>query len=164
MNLFLPVIYDSAFYAFVFSPWFWLTLTVVFSLIELATSFSLTTIWFAISSFLMVFISWTPLPFRWQCAISLVIAAVLLIYTRPIALKKLKIGQEKTNIDGLCGKTVIVTKRIAEFEKGEVKINGLFWSAKLSENPENGALSTIEKGGKCIIEKIEGNTVVVHSL
>ncbi|GMO66108.1 MAG: hypothetical protein Ta2A_14100 [Treponemataceae bacterium] len=160
----MPIIYDSAFSAFMFSPWFWVALTVLFSLIELATAFSLTTIWFAISSFLMVFISFTPLPFKWQCALSLVIAAVLLIYTRPIAVKKLKVGEAKTNIDELCGKTVIVTKRITEFEKGEVKINGLFWSAKLSDSDVPSApLTPLEKGAKCIIQKIEGNTVAVIS-
>jgi hypothetical protein len=44
-------------YRFVLSPWFWLTLTVIFSLLELACAFNLITIWFAISSFLMIFIS-----------------------------------------------------------------------------------------------------------
>jgi membrane protein implicated in regulation of membrane protease activity len=148
-------------YRFVLSPWFWLAAALVFSLVELATSFTLTTIWFAISALLMVFVSGlteifsAPIRFRLHLGIFLIISIVLLVFTRPIAIKKLKVGKEKTNIDSLIGMNAPVLKRISEFENGEIKLNGQLWTAK-SENGE-----TIEAGSKCKVIKIEGAHAVV---
>jgi membrane protein implicated in regulation of membrane protease activity len=135
--------------------WFWLAATVVLALIEIATAVSLTTIWFAISAFCMVFLSFPVRQFRWQLAIFLVIALVLLIFTRPVALKKLKTGREKTNVDSLEGRTALVVKPVREFERGEVRVDGAIWSA-VSEDGR-----ALEAGEKCVIRRIEGAHAVV---
>ncbi|GHU40536.1 membrane protein [Spirochaetia bacterium] len=145
------------FESFIFSPWFWLCLAVLCAIIEFFTAWTLTTIWFGISAFLIVVPSGLGLPFQAQIGIFLLVSLVLLIFTRPIALKKLKIGQEKTNVDSWVGKTVLVTKTISEFETGEIKLNGLVWTA-VSHNAQK-----IDAGTKCTIVRIDGVKAVVKS-
>ncbi|MBQ4330901.1 MAG: NfeD family protein, partial [Spirochaetaceae bacterium] len=104
-------------------PWFWLGLVVLFTLIEVFT-FGLTTVWFALGALVMVFLSALPIPLVWQLVMFLGISSVLLVFTRPLAVKKLKVGRERTNTDSLLGTKALVMKDITEFEKGVVKVHG----------------------------------------
>ena len=135
-------------------PWFWLGMAIIFTLIEVFTA-GLTTIWFAIGSIPMIFLSFLPIPFLYQVLIMLVISIVLLIFTRPFFVKKLNANKEKTNVDALIGKTALVTKKITKFEKGEVKIDGKIWTAK-SVSEED-----LEEGTECLLQRIEGVTAIV---
>ncbi len=134
--------------------WVWLALSIVFLIIEAFTT-SLVTIWFAIGSAIVIFVSFLPIPFVWQVVIFLVISILLLILTRPVLAKKLLKNKEKTNVDSLVGKKVLVTKTIKQFEKGEIKVNGVIWSAKTEDN------ATIEENVECEIIAIEGVTAIV---
>ena len=151
-------------YRFLFSPWFWLTLTVIFTAIELLSAFSLTTIWFALSAILMVFISGltelidAPIRFRLHIGLFLVIAIVLLVFTRPIAIKKLRVGKAKTNVDALVNERALVTKKIEKFGKGEVKIKGQIWTAVSDDNSE------LDAGTECVVMRIEGVKAIVKSV
>ena len=134
--------------------WFWLFIFIVCVVIETFT-FSLTTIWGAVSALFMIIISRTQIPFQWQLIVFLVLTILLVIFTRPFAVKKLKLGKEKTNVDSLLGQEVIVISEIKEFSKGQVKTkNGVIWSAESSFAP-------VAEGAKCLIEKINGNTLEV---
>lgn len=93
-----------------------------------------------------------------QLAVFLGIAIALLILTRPIAIKKLHAGREKTNIDSLIGKKALVVNTISEFENGNIKLNGIIWSAKSRDG------SLIEAGDKCVVTAIEGAHAVVRTL
>jgi membrane protein implicated in regulation of membrane protease activity len=139
------------------APWFWLGFTVLFTLIEVFT-WGLTTIWFALGALVMVFVSPLALPFAAQGAIFLAVSGVTLAAARPFAIKKLKAGREKTNVDGLVGKEALVTKRVTEFENGEVKLGGQVWSASAE-----GAV-TIEENAKCRVLRIEGVRAVVEPI
>ena len=149
-------------YEFILTPWFWLALTIVFSLIELACSFNLVTIWFAISALIMIFVSGltelldTPIRFRLHLGIFLFIAILLLLFTRPVAVKKLKVGKVKTNVDDLIGRDALVIKEISKYEKGEVKIHGQIWTA-ISDGDE-----AIAENTECVIIRIEGVKAVVR--
>ena len=135
--------------------WLWLAAALILTVIELLTAFALTTIWFAIPAVLLIFVSGVVVSFRWQVVIFLVLSLVLLIFARPFAVKKLRVGKEKTNIDGLIGKTAVVIKTIHEFEKGEIKLNGLMWSAASEDG------SVIRAGHVCIVKRIEGARAIV---
>ena len=135
-------------------PWFWLSMVIIFTVIELFTA-GLTTIWFAIGSIPMIFLSFLPIPFLYQVLIMLVISIVLLIFTRPFFVKKLNANKEKTNVDALIGKTALVTKKITKFEKGEVKIDGKIWTAKSVSDED------LEEGTECLLQSIEGVTAIV---
>lgn len=136
-----------------FLPWFWLAVMIILIVIE-ALTFSLTTIWGAIACIPLIFIARTQLAFKWQLLIFVLISLILLIFTRPFAVKKLKIS--KTNVNGLIGQDVIVVKRIGSLEKGEVKSSaGVIWSAKSHDGSE------IKNGTVCSIIAVIGNTLEV---
>ncbi|MCL2804726.1 MAG: NfeD family protein [Treponema sp.] len=139
--------------------WIWLGLTIIFAIIE-AITFGLTTIWLALGAFVLIFISFLPIPFEFQILIFLAISAVLLFFTRPLALKKFKTGNVKTNVDSFVGKTALVVKQITEFDRGEVKVSGQIWSARL----EDGSSLTLTEGTKCEIVRIEGVQAIVCPL
>ena len=137
--------------------WIWAGLVIILGLIE-AFTFELTTIWFAISALILVFLSFFDISLLIQVVIFFGLSAILLIFTRPLIIKKLKNGRSKTNIDSFIGKHILITKKISEFEKGETKINGLIWRAKAEDKKE------INIGTKCEIIKVEGVHVIVRPL
>lgn len=136
------------------APWFWLGLTVLFTVIE-ALTMGLTTIWFAGGALVLVFVSLTRIPFAAQAAVFLAVSGALLVLTRPLAIKKLKAGSVKTNVDSLPGKEALVVKKITRFEKGEIKLNGQIWSARSEDG------SDIDEGKKCRVMRIEGVQAIV---
>jgi len=144
-------------FGYVSIRWIWVALTIIFTLIEIFT-LGLTTVWFALAALVLVFLSFLPIPLVYQIIIFLAISAVLLFYTRPIAIKKLKTGREKTNVDSLIGKHALVTKQISEFDRGEVKLNGQIWTAHSDDG------SVINEGTKCEVVRIEGVQAIVRIL
>jgi len=138
-------------------PWFWVAVTIICVVIESLT-LALTTIWFGISAFVMVFLAFTPLPFPAQLFIFVALAMVLLIFTRPVV--KQKINQKKiaTNYERIIGQIAVVTKKITALDKGSVKINGMEWTAAVREDV------VLEEGSKCIVEEIAGVTAYVKSI
>ncbi|MCL2269913.1 MAG: NfeD family protein [Treponema sp.] len=144
-------------FGFVSVQWIWVALVIIFAVIELFT-FGLTTVWLAIAALLMVFLSLFKLSLPVQTLIFLIVSALLLIFTRPLAVKKFKMGKEKTNVDRLVGMQVPVAKAIGEFEAGEVKINGIIWAARSENNTK------IPEGIKCKILRIEGVQLIVCPL
>jgi membrane protein implicated in regulation of membrane protease activity len=143
-------------FGYVHPRWIWVALVIIFAVIE-GLTLGLTTIWFALAALVLVFLSFLPIPLPYQILIFLAISAVLLIFTRPIALKKLKIGKVKTNVDSLIGKHALVMKQITEFDRGEIKVNGQIWSARLEE----GTVSPLIEGTICEVVRIEGVQAVV---
>lgn len=138
--------------------WFWLGVMLLCVVIE-AVTFALTTVWGAISAFVMIFVSRTNMPLKWQLILFLVLTIVLVLTTRPFAVKKLKLGKDKTNVNSMEGQEVLVTKRISRFEKGEVKAkNGVIWSAKNADEQDE---ADILEGSVCKIVKVDGNTLSV---
>ena len=136
-------------------PWIWTGILVICIVIECFT-FSLTTIWAALASVPLIFISRTSLSLQVQILIFAVITLLLIIGTRPLALKLLR-KEKNENINNLEGQKVIVTKKITATEKGEAKAsNGVIWTVKSNNSSE------IEKDSVCRILKIEGNTLIVE--
>ena len=138
-------------------PWFWVAVTILCVVIESLT-LSLTTVWFGISAFVMVFIAFTPLPFSIQLFVFVAAALVLLIFTRPLVKQKLNQRKIATNYERVIGQIAVVTKKITALEKGSVKINGMEWTAAVKED------ITLEEGSKCIVEEIAGVTAYVKEI
>lgn len=138
-------------------PWIWVGLLVVMIVIE-ACTMGLTTIWAAAACIPMVFVTRTGLALQWQFLIFIFITAILVFFTRPFAVKYLKIGDEsRGNINSLDGQTVLCIKKVSEFEFGEVKTkNGVVWTAKLEEGQ-----TEIAEKETCTVSRVEGNTLVV---
>ena len=135
-------------------PFVWLGLAVVLVIIE-GMTMGLTTIWFALGALVSMLLAFFRIPIPWQILIFLIISGILLIFTRPVAIKKLKIGKTKTNSESLIGQYCTVTKTITTDEKGETRINGQYWRAASVSG------DTIQEGSRVVIEKIEGVTLYV---
>ena len=90
---------------------FWLTLFVILLVIEIFT-LGLTTIWFAggaLASWVLALLN-VSLPV--QIVVFLVVSIVLLVLTRPVAVKYFNRKRERTNAEGLIGQTAVVTETI----------------------------------------------------
>lgn len=140
-----------------FLPWIWVAVTVICIVVESLT-LSLTTIWFGISAFVMVFLAFTPIPFIAQVFIFVVMSLILLIFTRPILKKKLTKKTIATNYERIIGQVAVVTRKITALDKGAIKINGMEWTAAVKEDV------VLEEGSKCTIEEIAGVTAYVKQI
>jgi membrane protein implicated in regulation of membrane protease activity len=134
----------------------WTVLIILFTVIEAAT-LGLTSIWFAVGALASLIASVMGFNIVTQVIVFIIVALVLLIYTRPIAKKVLKVGHNKTNADALIGKTGFVTKIIQPHETGLVKVSGQIWTAKCVDNDiinvdENVEILAIE-GVKLIVKR-----------
>ncbi|HBD68279.1 MAG TPA: hypothetical protein DC014_03290 [Treponema sp.] len=139
-------------------PVFWLVVMAVCIVIESMTMM-LTTIWFGCGALVMVFVSMTPLPFKWQLLLFVAISLALLIFTRPFVYKKLKLKKQATNADSLIGKKVIVTQTISALEKGAIKINGIEWTASCANLSDSS--QSISPGTEVTVTDIQGATAIV---
>lgn len=134
---------------------FWIIVAVVCGIVE-AVSLGITSIWFVIGAIVALVLASFEVPFIVQIVVFLVVSIVLLIYTRPIATKYLKLGKEKTNVDAIAGQKGIVVEKIDNvLGKGQVKIGGQIWSAK-SEDGED-----ILRDTEVMVLDVRGVRVVV---
>lgn len=136
-------------------PWIWVALLIICGIIE-ASTLSLTTIWAAIAAIPMIFISKTSLSLAWQLLIFVSLTLILLLATRPLAVKMIYSKKTK-DVNSLVGEEVTVIKTITGHEKGQVKTsNGVTWNAKSSDGTE------IAENSICKITDVQGNTLTVQ--
>ncbi len=135
---------------------FWLAMIVFLVIIEIA-SINLTTIWFVASAIVSLIVSFFCNWFLLQFGIFVVLGIILLITTRPLLLKLLKVNKVKTNLDRVIGMEGVVTEDIIPLETGEVKVDGKKWSAYSTEKLEKGTLIIVEEinGVKLSVRKKE---------
>lgn len=135
----------------------WLVILIVLLIIEILT-LGLTTIWFA-GGALTAFIAaefGASLPV--QIVLFFVVSLVLLIFTRPVALRYFNAKRTKTNSESLIGKKAVVTQSIDNsLGVGEATVNGLVWTARAEEFQDS-----IEKGKTVTIIAIDGVKLIVR--
>ena len=135
----------------------WLGILIVLLLIEIFT-LGLTTIWFAGGALLAFVAAELGAPLPVQIVLFLVVSLVLLIFTRPVALKYFNAKRTKTNSEGLIGKQAVVTQAIDNSDGvGEVTVNGLVWTARTEDFS-----GSIEKGKTVTIIAIDGVKLIVR--
>lgn len=133
----------------------WLIVLVVCLAIEIST-LGLTSIWFAGGALLALVISMIGGPLWLQVLVFLVTSIVLLIFTRPIAMKYFNKNRTKTNVDSKIGKQAIVTETIDNLKgEGRIVTDGMEWTARSLDS------AVIEEGAVVTIEKIEGVKAIV---
>ena len=136
---------------------YWLGICVVFLVIEIATM-GLTTIWFAGGALLAFVVSMLGLGLGVQIAVFIVVSFVLLLCTRPFAVKILNTRKVKTNVDSLVGQTGVVTEAIDNLAAaGMVTLNGQAWTARSENDREK-----IAKGAKVTVCAISGVKLIVR--
>jgi membrane protein implicated in regulation of membrane protease activity len=137
-------------------PLIWIGVAVVLALIEAAT-LGLTTIWFAIGAVVAVFAALLDQSFFAQVAVFFAVSALTLIFTRPVAVKRLALRREKNVTEQMEGKAGILTEAVPPFGTGLVKVGGVLWTA-VGEEPARG----LEKGVPIVVVRIEGVKLVVR--
>ena len=138
--------------------WFWLAVFVIMVIIE-AMTIALVSIWCGISALIMIFLSRTEMPFKWQLLIFLLISVVLMLFTRPFFVKKLKLGKNNMNTESIEGTKMKVIEPISQFQKGTVRAqNGVVWNAESTDE------EPLASGDICIVKSVKGNTLVVQKV
>lgn len=135
----------------------WMITAIGFAVAE-GFTLGLTFIWFAGGALLAMIVSFFGLGLWVQILAFIVGSAVMLIYTRPVAIKVFKIGATKTNVDSLIGKQGVVIKKLEPFTMGHVKVKGQIWSAKPVDDVEIPEGTTVE------VVRIDGVKLIVKSL
>lgn len=135
----------------------WLAVLVILVIVELATM-GLTTIWFAGGALIATVIAALEGPLWLQFVCFVVVSLVLLVLTRPVAMRYFNQNREKTNADSLVGKQAIVTLDINNLlGTGQVMLNGMEWSARSAKDDVK-----IEAGAVVVVKSISGVKVLVE--
>ena len=134
----------------------WLILFVVLVVFEIATM-GLTTIWFAAGSLAAFFASLFHVTWWLQFILFIVVSLIMLIFTRPFAVRYINRHTQKTNIDSIIGQTGRVIAQIDNAQaSGYVVVNGLEWAARSVD------AGVIEVDTMVTVKAIEGVKVIVE--
>ena len=135
----------------------WVVLLVAFVVIEVATM-GLTTLWFAGGALVAAILAALNLPSYVQIAAFIVVSLVLIIFTRPIAVRYFNVDRVKTNAEGVVGKKAIVTGAIDNIKaQGQVTVSGMEWTARSVSDD-----ITIAEGAVVTIVAISGVKLIVE--
>ena len=134
----------------------WLLLTAALLVIEALTA-GLTTIWFAGGSIVALILTFLGAPVWLQTGAFAAVALILLLVTRPLALKYMNKGKGATSLDRMIGREVLVTEQIDNLRgTGEVQVDGQYWMARSADSD-----LTIEKGETARVRSIQGVKLIV---
>lgn len=137
----------------------WLMILAVFLVVEAITA-GLTTIWFAGGALVAAVAAYFEAGVVVQLLLFLAVSVVLLVFTRPLAVKYMNKGVEKTNVNSLLGKKAVVTCEIDNLaQTGQVRINDIEWTARTSDNSMK-----IPEGAVVEIEEIQGVKLIVKEV
>ena len=115
-------------------PIYWLIILAVLLVIE-AITVGLTTVWFAGGALVAALASNYGAGLALQLILFLGVSLVLLIFTRPLAVKYMSKDLEKTNVNSLTGKKAVVTQEINNLaQSGQVRLGDVEWTARSSED------------------------------
>ncbi|MBQ3589317.1 MAG: NfeD family protein [Clostridia bacterium] len=143
--------------------WFWFALAIALLVVEIVTT-QLVSIWFSIGAGVSAIVvaivnsSGGSIDLVWQVLIFALVSGVLLLSTRKLAKKLVKRNKnQETNLELNIGKVAVVTETINNVQgEGAIKINGLEWSARSSDD------SIINKDELVIFKEIQGNKAIVE--
>lgn len=139
------------------APIMWLGILAVLLVIEGLTT-ALTTIWFAGGALAAAIAAGVGMGIVPQLLLFFCVSLLLLLFTRPAALKLMNKGTEKTNVEGLLGKSAVVIQQIDNLaQTGQVRINDIEWMARTSDDSV-----TIPVGTVVVIEAVHGVRLIVR--
>ena len=135
----------------------WLAVFVLLIVIELATM-GLTTIWFAGGAVAGFIASMLGANVVIQAVAFFVVSIVLLIFTRPFAVRYINSNKTKTNIDGLIGQEALVLEEINNIrETGCARLEGKEWTARSVDD------TVIPADTVVIVEGVKGVKLIVKT-
>lgn len=135
----------------------WLIIAIILFAVE-ALTVNLTTIWFGFGALAAMVVSALGGALQFQIIFFVALTVILLIFTRPLAIKYIR--KTSTNIDRLVGKQAIVIEKIDNLAgTGQVKIDGNVWTARSEHGfiiAEREVVEIVEISGVKLIVKMKG--------
>lgn len=136
--------------------YYWLIAFVILLIIEIFTM-GLTTIWFAGGALLAWVVSLLGCGGGLQIGVFVATSIILLVLTRPYAVKYFNKDRVKTNAESLIGQCGMVTEDIDTLKAaGRVEVKGLEWAARTEAMD-----GCIPKGSVVLIHEIQGVKLIV---
>ena len=138
----------------------WLVLLIILLIIEIITV-GLTSIWAAGGALAALVLNLLDISLLWQVVVFFIVTFVLLYFTRPFAIRFINTRREKTNYEGIIGKTIRIAETVDNISQtGMAVVNGQEWTVraeKENEILEPGTLAKIVNiaGVKLIVRKYE---------
>lgn len=121
----------------------WLVVLIVAIAIEVGT-LGLTSIWFAGGALVAVIAAAFSLPLWFQILLFLLVSLLLMIFTRPIAVKYFNKDRVRTNVESLIGRQAIVISEIDNLQGiGQVTVGGQEWSARSDDDKKSLAVGAV---------------------
>ena len=138
-------------------PLIWLGILAALLFIEAITA-GLTTIWFAEGALIAAIASYAGANLTIQILLFLCVSVVLLIFTRPVAMRYFNKETVQTNANSLIGKKAVVIQEIDNLaQTGQVRINDIEWTARSVDDE-----AKIEKDTIVEIREIQGVKLIVR--
>lgn len=135
----------------------WLGLLIVLLIIEIITV-GLTCVWAAGGALAAMLLSLLHISVGWQIMAFLLVTAVLLCFTRPFAVKIINSKREKTNYEGVIGKTIRIVEPVDNMEEtGMAVVDGKEWTVRTEEENE-----ILEAGTFAKVVNISGVKLIVR--
>ena len=119
-------------------PLIWLGILALLLVVEAITA-GLTTIWFAGGALVAAIACYAGANLTVQILLFLCVSLVLLIFTRPLAMKYFNKETIQTNANSLIGKKAVVIQEIDNLaQTGQVRINDIEWTARSADDEKIG--------------------------
>ena len=134
----------------------WLAVFVI-SIIAEAVTAELVSVFFCAGSLVALIVSFIPGVDWWiEVVLFVVISGATLLGLRPLMKKFLNKEKRATNVDEMIGKKGIMLKGCDETHPGEIKFNGVIWTAVNLVDVEE-----IKENEKVVIVGVDGNKLIV---
>jgi len=138
------------------APLFWLILAILLGIFE-AVTVDLVAIWFAAGALAAVLPAMLGAPLWLQLTVFVAVSIVMILFTRPAAVKLLHVKKISTNADRTIGMMGRVTQEIDNISgEGRVLVNGLSWAARSDDG------APIAEGETVLVKQIDGTKVIVE--
>lgn len=134
---------------------FWGAAIAVFAVVEALTA-GLVSIWFAVGAIAGLIAAFCGGGVWLQGLLFIAVSALSFIFVRSRAVKSIKGSREKTDLDRIVGREVVITEEVDNKKhSGRASINDVEWKVKSSDG------EVIGQGETAVVEKIEGVRLVV---
>ena len=135
----------------------WLIALIVLIVAELVTM-GLTTIWFAAGALVASIAAALHAPVVIQVVLFLIVSLVLLIFTRPVAVRYFNKDRARTNVESMIGMQGVVISEINNLEGiGQIQVNGQEWTARTRTEG-----MTLPVGSVVVVVAVNGVKLIVE--
>ncbi len=135
----------------------WLVLLIILLIIEIITV-GLTSIWAAGGALAALVLNLLDISLLWQVVVFFIVTFVLLYFTRPFAIRFINTRREKTNYEGIIGKTIRIAETVDNISQtGMAVVNGQEWTVRAEKENE-----TLEPGTLAKVVNIAGVKLIVR--